>query len=154
MQREGRRHLGIGEHLGMAAERGGGEAPQRLRHLQHDAPARLGEERDIAQELQRVAPTLLGMQQDGAPIEWLALPEWLREGAWRLHLAPPARFMLAPAFLEAAEREQHEGAIPAGIDHVRLEGDSLLIARKRFLDPPLILERGAEIVMRIRETGP
>src|SRR5947208_11379550 len=101
-------HIEGGKRL--AARRNGGHAlapsQQRLElrlHLQHDAGPGLREQGDVARELDRIAQSLLGVQQDRASLQRvLSEPERTAiAAALRTHSgSPPTPFVL----LKTAEK--------------------------------------------------
>src|ERR1700693_1538929 len=96
---EGRQRIAGREHLIDAGKRCG-EALQRRLHLEQDSRPTLAGETRTAAKLDRVAKSLLGMQQDGLAVEVLAsrparFPKWTRSA---LHLASgPAPFIVGPS---------------------------------------------------------
>src|SRR4051812_6762274 len=57
------------------------------------------DQRGVADELQRIAVPLLGMQQDGLAHQGRTIPEWFRELPRRQLLGLPAPFVFRPALL-------------------------------------------------------
>jgi hypothetical protein len=106
MHVEGRR-LGILSDRPLDAGQAREQAQQRPRRLQDDARPRGGERR-IAAELDRVAKTLLGVQQQYATAERLARPQRLREPARRRIEQPPPPFVFPPALGELAVLQQSQ----------------------------------------------
>ena len=108
MHVEGRQRLAARDHAD-AFEVG----EQRLQlglHFDDDGRARAREQRRIADKLDRVAETLLGMQQDGlAPERVFAEPERLAQVAPRDAGALPAPFILR----ETARDSRRPSAAPA-----------------------------------------
>src|SRR5262249_11026146 len=152
VQVERRQDVAFGQHLDVAAERVSHEAPQRPLYLQQHARAARRHDRRVAHELDGVAGSLLVVQQDCSSRRRLALPQGLREAARRLLLAAPAPFVLVPTFGVASHRQQQERAVPVGIDGVRVEARRLVVARERVIEPALIVQRDAEVVVRVGET--
>ena len=94
-------------HLGRSGE-GSGEFAQRVLHLQDDPRPTRGNERDVSAELDRVAKSLLGMEQDGfagdircakpqGPVECAPVTFHLR--------CPPAPLVLLPAGFEVPDQK-------------------------------------------------
>ncbi|CAG9230931.1 hypothetical protein PSAB6_540006 [Paraburkholderia sabiae] len=80
-------------------------------HFEDDAHRKLRDDFDEAYELQRVAETLLGVHEQRASFDRLAVPARQRRRARRRDgvLQPP--FVLGQSALEVAEREQRHAAI-------------------------------------------
>src|SRR6202011_351938 len=107
-----------------------------------------GNQRQVAQELNRVAETLLGMQQDGLAVERLAAPLRLFEIA-RLQVADaPARLVFLPAGGEVAAQEVQHAL--AGERHAvaGIERTGAAEARERLVHAAHVLEREAEVEVR------
>ena len=67
--------------------------------------------------------------------------------------------MLAPSFGVAAHQQQQKRPIPAGIDELGVEAHRLVVARKRLVEPALVVLCDAEIivgrcVLRVTGQGP
>lgn len=91
------------------------QAAQWWLNLHHDAAAAIGHQLRVSAELQCVAGSLLGGQQDCAPVERLSPPA----GLGKMALVKPAlcgvepRFVVGPALGEAAEQQEDKGAVQA-----------------------------------------
>src|SRR5262249_45341295 len=59
-------------------------------------------ERRVANELQRIAQSLLGVQQDGASSQGRSIPQRLRQRSAAKRFALPAPFILRPSLLVVA----------------------------------------------------
>jgi hypothetical protein len=128
----------------------------RLNRKDDSAGAR-GDLRDITAELQRVAKTLVGEQQNSAIANRLVIPRWHRTKkaqlghtfAFRL----PACLELFPPFLELAGQQQREaeGGVPSRA--FRSQAQCRAIARLGFVEAAEIIENVAEMEMCERMLG-
>ena len=113
-------------------DRGGGQHHD-------DTAAALLDQRGVADELQRVAQPLLGVEQDGPPVQGGAVPEGWLEGRQRTKfLALPPPFIAGPSLLEVAHQEPSQRPIPMSLGIVGLEVEGLLIAGHRLVEPALL----------------
>ncbi len=102
----------------------------------------------MAHEVQRVAETLFGIEQDGASFELLAAPAWLFEAAVGEDFGLPAPFV----FLEAAGQVAvaHSPGRPGqmGVGQLGVDPHRLVVAAASFCRHSQGVVRGAEIVVR------
>ncbi len=120
-----------------------------MRHRQQHARAAPGQQRRVADELQRVAEPLLVRDQDGAPShaagEGGQRGKQARGGQGGVAGHGQARLELGPALGEAARVQQGDGVVEP---HARVGGTArhrLAAGGERLLQPPLGLERDAEV---------
>ena len=100
----------------------------------HDhAAAALLDQRGVADELEHIAQSLLGMEQDRSSLQGGAIPERLAEGGWRGLFALPPPFILGPPLLEVASAKPGQCSIQVRLGQVGLEAEGLLITRHRLL---------------------
>src|SRR5271165_6902115 len=105
---------------------------------QDDTAAALVDQRGVPDELQRIAQPLLGMDQDGPPVQGGAVPKGWVEGRQRTKfLALPPPFITWPSLLEAAYQEPSQRPIPMSLGIVGLEVEGLLIAGHGLVEPAL-----------------
>jgi hypothetical protein len=132
----------------------GQEAHQgRLAH-HGDTATTLMHQRDVPDELQRIAQPLLGMDEDGPPVQGGAVPEGGAERRQSAEfLALPSPFVTRPSVLELAHLEPGQRLIPMRLGIVRLEADRLLIARVGLVEPALLPQCDAEVVVGIGKVG-
>ena len=101
--------LGHGVSMGqqpLDAGAAGQKADQGWLAHQDDTAATLVERRDVPDELQRIAQPLLGVDQDGPPVQGGAVPKGWLEGRQRTKfLALPPPFITCPSLLEATHLE-------------------------------------------------
>src|SRR4051794_13351461 len=105
--------------------------------------ATFNHQRYIANEMQRIAKPLFGMQKDAPSLKCFASePEWLREGPqfFRPVFALPAPFVFGPGFAKIPEAESDERLIDVGISILRQYG----------LDPLQVLQRLLIAVERLQ----
>jgi hypothetical protein len=96
-----------------------GEAAQQRQQAgagldQDDAAPRL-HEGSVAEELQGVAQSLFGVEQDGLAVQTRAIPAWLGEGTRREFGGLPAPLVLGPAALVVAGLQIGHGAVGMGL---------------------------------------
>ncbi len=124
------------------------------RAQQHDARLRarlhLGGE---AHELNRVAQTLLGDQQDRAAGQRFSLPRRLRTRRSRVAGHLPAPFILGPAPGIVSQQQPQQRPVAVHARRVRVERQCALVTGHRLVDAPLKLQQRAEIVVGVALVG-
>src|SRR6185437_14915577 len=110
----------------------------------HAATARR-DQRDITREMDRVAETLLGMDQDCLTVQFLAAP-LRRAEAFRCRDVPAPAM---EAFGKLALHEQREPVIPMRAFMRRVDGEGAFIALMRGRRVALLQQHIAEIDMRV-----
>ncbi len=117
-----------------------------LRGHDHTPALRL-DDRRIAEELDGVPQTLIGVEEDGFPLERLAHPELLRS-PWGIAVAMPHLLLeLCPPSLEVAEGEPGYRPVTAGLLVVRLQSEGLAERGDRLGEPLQLDERDPSVVM-------
>ena len=136
MQVEGRQHGAFGDDLDAVELR---EQRHQFRlNLANDVRGGILEQRRIADELQRIAKPLLGMQQDGlAGKRRVAEPQRLTKGAPLVgkRAGFPAPLIGLPAGLEIAERQVSKPCFEMGLGKVGTLLKRRIEASKRLLWP-------------------
>ena len=94
---------------------------QRRLTRDHHGPAALLHGRRIANELQRVAQTLLGVQKNRAPCQRAAIPTRLGEFSAGVILAFPPPFIFGKTANDVSLPQQLRGAREMGIGQIRIE---------------------------------
>ncbi len=125
-------------------------------NLEHDRGAAARQQRRIARELDGVAQTLFGMQQDGLARERIfAEPERAAVAAARVGHAGalPAPFVLLEAAAQVAQPEQAQRLIEMGIGIVFLPRDRLAEAVDRVGVAVERLQRAAAIIPGLHMVG-
>ena len=110
-----------------------------------DFRAALIGQRQVADKLQGVAQTLLGMEQEPCARKRLAIPLRLREvspGAGKVGTFP-SPFVLLPARCKFTPCQQCQGKIVVGFGIVRLQGDGLVIGGDGLFQVPFGLPASA-----------
>ncbi len=152
---EGRKRFAARHHADHALE-----LPQQRRelrlHLQHDLGARARQQRDIARELDRVAQSLLGVQQDRVALKWIfsepkrtAVAAALRRHAG----STPPPFVLLEAAAKVADRQQRKRLIEMRVGVILADFECLGIARHRLVMAIERLQREAAIVQGLYVVG-
>jgi hypothetical protein len=121
------------------------QAHELLMHAQTHLAGTLGEQRNVAGELQRVAEPLLGLDIDVPAGEAFALPRAFGK-ARPLALGrtqPP--FVFRPAFGEVAVHQQQYAEARMRIGMVRRKSDGAAQDRHRLRVNAVVVQRGAEI---------
>ena len=147
---EGRERLAAREELHGVVDCGTlQETVEFVGAFQEDSAGLRGHERDVAEELERVAEALLGVEENGAAGEGGAVPLGLAEIAAEGEevAALPAPFVLWPAGGKIATVEEEEGEIAVGIGVVGLEGDGLAIGSGSVVEAGEIAEGVAEVIV-------
>ena len=123
---------------------------QRLRTFhEHPGPGLL-DQRRVADELDRVAQPLLGMEEDGSSFQRLPVPERLRKVAPLDTVGFPTPFVFGPAALEIARSAAtSERLIPVRVGKVRLQFQGPAVAGDRFVQLPLVVQGSAQVVVRL-----
>ena len=124
------------------------EPLQWRRHQHDDIETARFDQRRIAAELQGIAESLLGVDQDRFPLAGFTLPLGLGkipEGMSKLLRFPPP-FILAPSFIKAPQGQQGHRKILVDIGIVRLKAQRLFISRNSFLMASGIPQCVAEVV--------
>ncbi len=105
---------------------------QRRLHLQHNPSAALGDQRNIANKLQRVPQSLLRVEQNRLPMQSLTPPLWLREvPPAQAQLAKvPSPLMLPPALFEPSLTQISEPEIIVATCAARIELHRPLVMAK------------------------
>ena len=109
------------------------KAHQLARRLDHHVGAERAHQRRVAHELDRIAETLLGMQQDGLADDRFAAPPGLTERTWLHRRQLPARLVPVPSLAERAERQQRLAEIARRLRVVRPQLQRLAQAGDRLL---------------------
>src|SRR5205085_8465720 len=102
--------------------------------------AALFDQRGVADELDRVAQRLLGVQQDRPPAQGGAVPGGLAEGAGRHPPDLPAPLVLRPAAREVPLLKPPQRAAVAGAGVLRRQPQGLRVVRQRLPDLALRAE--------------
>src|SRR5262249_28975804 len=97
-------------------------------------------------ELNAVAKSLLGMQENGLAAQILAMPLRLREVARsEIRGTAPAPFIAGPALFEITERKAKQRLVPVRLRQLRLKRDGAIEALKRFFVAIKVAKRTATI---------
>src|ERR1700678_247149 len=90
-------------------------------------------ERQIAQELQRVAQTLVGVNEDRSAQYGLAVPPGRGKvaDAVRVSGTTPKPLVFGPPCFIAAEKEQHDAEVEMRLGEIRTAGEGVAIAGLR-----------------------
>ena len=139
-------------HAGQAAQ----QPLQGCLHFQHHPHAAPGGQGGIAAELQRVAESLLGVNQQGLSRRRLATPLRLGECAASCrHLAGvPAVFVFLPPSLQIAPREQRHRQMEPHLPEIRPQDQGAAIPGDRLLQPSLVAQHVGQIVVDFRQVRP
>src|SRR4051812_42352702 len=97
------------------------ERNERLCTFENDGSTGLLEQRRVADELQRVAEALFGMQEDRLARERRALPLRLLENPRHQLLGLPAPFVFCPTFGPTTEQEVQHAQIGVRLAMIGLE---------------------------------
>ena len=120
-------------------------------HKHATAPA-LHQRRE-ADELDGIAQTLFGMEQNRLAGERLSVPGRLRVGR-RNHAMLPPPFVFVPPPLELAHQQPSERPIPSGPGMVGVKPQGSLIARQCLIELSLAAQRIAKIHVKSCNAGP
>ena len=107
----------------------------------------------MANELQRIAKPLFGVQQDRAAFQSRAIPTRLGEPAVGKLLEFPTPFVLRESARQIALAQTVRAQIEAGIGRQRIAAQGLLVARHGFGQLSPGLERRPQVVMRFGRIG-
>jgi len=150
-----RRRVARDDHLGHARQ-AIAQAAQRRLHFQDDARAARGDQRRVAQEMDRVAEPLLGVQQDraagdvfAAPLRPVEFPR-IRQGFARA----PAPLVFDPAAVQVAGAQPGHRAHRVGFGAAGIERDRAIERCQGFAVTALLLQRDAEVLVRVGQIGP
>src|SRR5580692_1986495 len=131
------------------------QAPERLLDRDDCLDAPCGRGFAKTAELQGISETLLPMHEQSLAGDGLAAPFRAHEKSichrsWQ----PFAPLVVAKAGLELAKLQFAEAEIIMSLGVVGPQCDRLAVSRGCFFQPLLILQRGAEILVRFRIVGP
>ncbi len=154
MQVERRQCLAVRHHLGDIRQ-AAHQPDQRPGRLQDDPQPARRRERRIAAELQVVPEPLLAVHQQSLALGRLAAPLRHAEVAIRRrHLRRlPAPFVLRPALGQVSPRQQRHRQVAMRVRIIRVQRQRPPVASYRFVQLPLLHQRGAQAVMRFLEIG-
>jgi hypothetical protein len=122
---------------------------------EHDLGTALGDHRNVAGELDRVAEPLLGVEQDRRAVDGLSTPERLRKfQPGRLTIAcSPAPLEFPPPFSEISERKPRQRFVPVRIGMVGPQRQRALIGGDGLCMPVEPMEHDATVVVRVDVSG-
>ena len=143
------RRAGFADHS-LDAEDAGEQAAQGVGRAEDDATVARGDQRRIADELQRVAKTLFDMQQDAGTVQILAAPLRHAEIPPRdtEGVRAPAPLVFAPALGIVPAVQPHHAEMEMRIRIVRIRRDGAAIAVFRTREIAQIVKRGAKITVQ------
>ena len=119
---------------------------QSIGDLQDDLAALISNHRQVTNELDAVAETLFGVQQDGLAGQRFAAPLWLREFArLQFSFAPPAPLIAGPAARKITDGQAQQAFVPVRFGEIGSERDGPVEALDRFLGPIQVAQRVASI---------
>ncbi len=149
MQIERRQRLAAGNNFHADGRRD--QRNERFLNLEDDIAAALSHQRHVTDELERVAKTLLRVQQDGLAGKRLAAPLRLSKLARRQVADVPARLVFLPSRREVAAQEVQYALAGDGHGIAGIERAGAAKARERLVHAAHVLERETEVEVRDRK---
>ncbi|CAM2197695.1 protein of unknown function [Paraburkholderia kururiensis] len=127
---------------------------QRALNAQHDTRVGVGQQVDVADELQRVAEALFVMHEQRPArrgLRFRAFPQGGVGKAVRVGAVAPAPFVFAPAVLELAEQQVGLRAIRTGAHVVGVDSERLAKLGEGFVEAVQIAQGDAQVHVGRRE---